>query len=477
MPIQIREGRLFRMPMRTRMPFRYGIATLTELPHIFLQLQVVVDGAEYTGISADHLAPKWFTKNPQTTPAEDISEMLLVIRQALDFAMGMEAETPFALWRMLYDSQAEWGKPQNLAPLLTNFGVSLVERAMLDAFCRAKGKSFATLLRENAFQIVLDSIHPELAGKVPADYLPSAPLPFVFARHTVGMADPLTEAEITEETRLQDGLPQSLEANIHAYGLRHFKLKIGGKAEEDVERLLSVLQVISTNVPNEDWAFSMDGNESYHTANALDYFLKLLAKATLDNKEYHRWFSHLLFIEQPLHRSVALSPNIKGIFTEIGRYFAEWSDVPSLIIDESDGSLTDFPTALELGYDGTSYKNCKGIFKGIANTCLARQRGALLSGEDLSTVGPVSLLQDLAAQSALGIESVERNGHHYFVGLSMFPTEVQHSIITAHPDLYHISPQGFPTLTITRGEIALGTVNSAPFGLAADFEPAGMEAL
>ena len=44
------------------------------------------------------------------------------------------------------------------------------------------------------------------------------------------------------------------------------------------------------------------------------------------------------------------------------------------------------------------------------------------------------VLQDLAAQSALGIESVERNGHHYFAGLSMFPPDVQRQVAQAHPD-------------------------------------------
>ena len=59
-----------------------------------------------------------------------------------------------------------------------------------------------------------------------------------------------------------------------------------------------------------------------------------------------------------------------------------------------------------------------------------------MSGEDLANIGPVALLQDLAVVASLGVRSVERNGHHYFAGLSAFPRAVQQQILTHHGDLY-----------------------------------------
>ena len=41
-----------------------GIATMTRLPHVFVRVQLDVDGQAQWGISADHLPPKWFTKVP-----------------------------------------------------------------------------------------------------------------------------------------------------------------------------------------------------------------------------------------------------------------------------------------------------------------------------------------------------------------------------------------------------------------------------
>ena len=60
------------------------------------------------------------------------------------------------------------------------------------------------------------------------------------------------------------------------------------------------------------------------------------------------------------------------------------------------GELYSLPQALRLGYAGTSHKNCKGVFKGVANACLLAQlrrehpdQRILLSGEDLANIGPV----------------------------------------------------------------------------------------
>jgi hypothetical protein len=58
----------------------------------------------------------------------------------------------------------------------------------------------------------------------------------------------------------------------------------------------------------------------------------------------------------------------------------------------------------------------------------------------------------------LGIEHVERNGHHYYRGLSMWPEDWQNTMLAADGDLYGRHPGGFGTLRI-RGrpvDLALG---------------------
>ena len=73
------------------------------------------------------------------------------------------------------------------------------------------------------------------------------------------------------------------------------------------------------------------------------------------------------------------------------------------------------------------------------------------------------------AEFALGIPHAERNGHHYFAGLSQFPPAIQRAAQAAHADLYEPHADGFPVPRIRAGCTAIGSVIAAPFGLA--FEP------
>ena len=175
--------------------------------------------------------------------------------------------------------------------------------------------------------------------------------------------------------------------------------------------------------------------------------------------------SHLLFVEQPIHRDFALHESVR-------QEIESWESGPPMIIDESDGELDSLRRALELGYRGTSHKNCKGVFKGVANACLLeymRREGTgpwILSGEDLANIGPVALLNDLAVMSSLGVQHVERNGHHYFSGLSVFPRSLQEDICLTHPDLYAWIDSEFASLIIEEGLILAESMLSAPFGCA-----------
>jgi hypothetical protein len=467
MRIRLRQTDLYVLNMHTRMPFRYGIVSMTALPHLFVHCQLEVNGQIHSGIAADGLAPKWFTKDPATSLRSDWEDMLRVIESACALAQEIEsAPTVFDLWQALYQAQERWAQAENIPPLLASFGVSLVERAMIEAVCRAQGVNFVTAVRQNLLGIRLDQNHPELANQTPADLLPEQPLRKLIARHTVGLGDPLCEEDIPAAERLDDGLPQSLQACIRAYGLTHFKIKLYGDPEKDRDRLLRIASLLQDEA-TANYAFTLDGNEQYHAVEPLEaLWHSLHQEASLAP-----FLSHLLFVEQPLHRDTALSE-------AVGQALARWPQHPPLLIDESDGQLDSARIAFDRGYIGVSHKNCKGVFKGIANACLIahRQRMApagryLLSGEDLANVGPVALLQDLAAMACLGVSHVERNGHHYFRGLSMLPDEVQTQVLEHHPDLYRRHERGFATLAIQNGTLAVDSIVEAPFGLGFAFDP------
>jgi hypothetical protein len=468
MSIRIVSTDLHILNMRTRIPFRYGITTLTACPHLLCRVQLDVDGTRASGISADHLPPKWFTKNPATPFAADVADMLEVITHACGLARGAAAvETVFDLWERMYHAQAEWGETRSFPPLLSGFGPSLVERAAIEAFCRAAGVTFGDAVRRNLLGVRLGSMHPELRGAHPSDLLPERPLRSIVARHTVGLIDPLVDADIPPADRVTDGLPQSLESCIRAYDLTHFKIKLSGDVGQDRDRLARLADLLDRNVPGRAYAFTLDGNENFHE---LEPFRSLWGSLATD-LSLAPFLSRLIFVEQPLHRDVALLPATTAALNT-------WSDRPPLIIDESDATIDSVRTALDGGYVGTSHKNCKNVFKGAANACLIEHRrrehdgvAFVLSGEDLSNVGPIALLQDLAAVATFGIHHVERNGHHYFPGLSQWPADVQRATLEKHDDLYHPAPRGWPTLKIERGAVAVGSVVEAPFGVGFEVDP------
>jgi hypothetical protein len=468
MSLRVSATELRVLPMHTRMPFHYGIATLTELPHLFVRVAAEIDGASCAGVAADGLAPKWFTKNPATSAAHDIAEMLRVIAAACMFAREAgAAPTVFALWQRVYAAMQEWGRAQGYPPLLTSLGASLIERALIDAFCRARNITFATAVRENALGIRLGALHPELAGAQPIDLLPPQPLAALTLRHTIGLSDPLADDQIAPDQRVDDGLPQSLAACVRTYGLTYFKIKLRGEIDTDTARLRQIAAVLNREAPS--YRLTLDGNEQFHTVAAF----RELWQALQHDPDLAPLMSRLLFVEQPLHRDVALSAATAGALLD-------WPDRPPIIIDESDGEIASLPLALAAGYAGTSHKNCKGVFKGIANAALIAQRqladparAYMLSGEDLSNVGPVALLHDLAVMATLGITHVERNGHHYFAGLSMFAPELQERVLALHGDLYRRHPRGFAMLHVQDGRIDIGSVVAAPFGLAFPFDTSG----
>ena len=260
MAIKINDVQMHVLNMKTRFPFRYGIASLVALPHLFVRVEADVDGKPSVGLSADGLPPKWFTKNPEAPFDADLDEMLAVIRNAEGLAREAgPADTAFDLWSEIYAGQASWADSTEYPPLLWAFGVSLVERAVIDAVCRASGTDFATAVRNGALGIRLGSIHPELEGKQPSDLLVPEPLGSIRIRHTVGLTDPLTAADIPAEDRLSDGLPQSLEDNIAYYGLTHLKIKLCGDADTDRARLKGIAELMSGRACE----FTLDGNEQY----------------------------------------------------------------------------------------------------------------------------------------------------------------------------------------------------------------------
>ncbi|MFM9844515.1 MAG: mandelate racemase [Dongiaceae bacterium] len=446
----------------SRMPFRYGVVTVRVAPIATLEVTIETERGERSrGYAADFLAYRWFDKRIHKSLVENVADLLCAIRLAVTACLSSgTCCTAFDLWQHCFAELAARGPAHDLNDLTVSFGASMTERAVIDALGRLLGLPVADLVASEALGIELGRLDPDLRDFELHRCLPERPLRSLWVRHTVGLLDPITAADVPAGTAVSDGLPETLEDYLRVDGIRYLKVKVAGRLDEDLARLTAIAVLLSRSTS--PCAVTLDGNEQYKDLGAFAELVDRLrttpALQALDRA--------ILFIEQPLERSVALAPNTAALLEQIGRH-------KPVIIDEADGTLDAFRTAMALGYRGVSHKNCKGIYKSLLNLARTRHRneslGApryFLTAEDLTNLPVVPLQADLASVALLGIPHVERNGHHYFFGLNhLTPTE-QATALDKHADLYSLLGEA-AVLHIRDGRIAIGSIQVAGMGFAA----------
>ena len=453
MRFSIKEISFFEREVRLRMPFRFGVVTLTAAPQAFVRVQIVLENKEASeGAAAELLAPKWFDKNPALSNEDNFEQLRASMRTARAAYLDAGSNTAF-------------GHSRPTVGLVENFGPALLDRALLDALCRGLGISFYEAIRTNLPAMAFSGL--DMGG-----FLKSLkPAAQIAARHTVGLVDPITSLD--NKTPVKDGLPETLEEVIARYGHRWFKLKVGGDAKADVDRLSAIAGVLDRI--DEPYHASLDGNEQYEDVEGV----LALWRAVRAEPRLQRLAASVAFIEQPIKRQNALrfipAPSARVLASaeeqfdmtrerirqiEAQALMKQLAAEKPVIIDESDDALDAFPRAKELGYRGVSSKTCKGIYKSLINAarCAAWGKGYFMSGEDLTIQAGLALQQDLALVSILGLTHVERNGHHYVNGMAELPTMEQELFFREHPDLYERS-HGAVRLYIDKGMIRMKSLD------------------
>jgi hypothetical protein len=445
---------IYERDVKLRMPFRFGVVTLTEAPQAFVRARIRLEnGKEAEGGSAELLAPKWFDKDPALTNEQNFDQLRASLSQAREAYLASGENTAFGHSIDVYGPQIAIAATQGLNSLVACYGPALIDRAVLDALCRALGISFYEAIRKNTVGLTAPGWQADLMDFDMDEFLAGLkPRQTIAARHTVGLVDPIS----SQEKKIDDGLPETLEEVIARYGHRWFKLKVGGDIAADVERLSAIASVLDQI--SEPYQATLDGNEQFSD---VDEVVELWGRIRREPR-LKRLASSIVFIEQPIKRSQALSGDISLL--------AE--DKP-VIIDESDDSLEAFPRARRLGYTGVSSKTCKGIYKSLLNAARCRlwnmEEGSnryFMSGEDLTIQAGIALQQDLALVSMLGLTHVERNGHHYVNGMAGLPQEEQQAFLKSHEDLYEHS-HGAVRVRIVNGDLQIRSLGVPGYASAA----------
>lgn len=429
MKLQALESRLYLRRVRTRLPFRYGKAEVLGQPYLHLRLRC---GPDLTGVSAAALPPLWFDKRAGRTHEDDIRDLQRSVTIAAELYQAAPADTVFGLHGRCEREARARATAEGQNELTAGFGVALLDAALTDAACRLAGRTFHQGLREGLFGT------PEAWAR----QIPEQPLARIDVRHTVGLSDPITADDGGPDP--QDGLPRTLEEVVRAHGIRWYKIKVTSQLEATLERLRRIESVLPAGA-----RVTLDGNEQFATMDAaLDFVRRLASEPALKNL-----LERTAWIEQPVERGAALEDAVAGPLRELSR-------LKPVIIDESDGTDHAVDRALALGYAGISAKNCKGVWRTLHSFISARERGAVLSSEDLMNIPVVPLHQDLCVAAALGITHSERNGHHYIRAFEYFSAQEREKAQREFPSLY--GPNG---LRIQNGALDLREINATGFGV------------
>jgi len=449
--VRVREIELYERPVKLRLPFRFGVVTLTECPQAFARVRIEsADGKAHWGAAAEMMAPKWFDKNLDLSNEDNFDQLRAVLRLARDGYLSDAAPaSAFGHFARNHEAHMQAAAAQGFNPLLASYGPALLDRAILDALCHAHHASFYSAIRANLPGI--GDERPEFAKVGIERFLKLLqPAGSIEARHTVGLVDAITAADLQQ--RVDDGLPETLEEVVRTYGHRYFKLKVSGRVDSDLGRLEAIASVLGRR--DAPYFVTLDGNEQFESAEGVAE----LVGGIRSSAKLARLWKAILFIEQPIARKLALDTELHA--AELGK---------PVIVDESDGELDSFVRARERGYSGISSKTCKGLYKSLLNAarCAAwnKEEGMgryFMSAEDLTTQAGLSVQQDLALVNLLGIGHVERNGHHYVNGMAALPKGEQEAFLKAHPDLY-TSSHGAVRLRISEGRIQIGSLDGVGF--------------
>jgi len=436
---------VYERPMLLRLPFQFGDVVVNETTEAYLQVEIENGGKTHTGYSAQAMIPRWFDKRLALNSEQTVEELRETLRKTATAAVGMQgfvAEISAQVRELVYQLM-----PQNTPRLAAGFGPAMLEKALIDALCLALGCNFFQGVREDVFGLAKlcpnDLTPPVLSG-----HLQSVTEKYSMRiRHTVGYDAPLSRADIINNPN--DGLPVSLEDVIEQTKVSAFKIKLKGNAQADIARLKKIAISLAGL---KTYQLTIDANEQY----TADEFQSFLESFNADSA-LTRIRLATLFIEQPFAREVALTG--EGLLVP--------SDIP-IIIDESDDCDESFVTAFDLGWSGTSVKSCKGVLRALLNFARVKEiqaKGgfAILSGEDLTCQPGLCWQQDTLMAAAVGVQHVERNGHHFAGGMQGAPAAEISAAMREHSDIYKLVSNK-PTLNIVDGQVNFASLNSLGFG-------------
>jgi len=261
------------------------------------------------------------------------------------------------------------------------------------------------------------------AGRYPGDYLAVDPQTKLRAWHSVGVSDPLTQADAvgTEPT---DGYPVFLADWIARDGLKCLKIKLrGNDYDTDYSRIVRCGHI---GIPGGVEWLTTDFN---CTVGATDYVTGMLDQLM---NEHPRLYGMLLYVEQPFPYD--LEAHKIDVHSVAAR--------KPLYMDESAHDWRLIRLGRELGWTGVALKTCKTQTGAILSACWAREHGMGLMVQDLTNPMLAQIPHLQLAAHAGTIMGLESNAMQFYPEASSYEA-------TVHPGAYRRTHGSLDTSTLS----------------------------
>ncbi len=394
-----------------RTPMKFGGRVVTDVVLLNVTVEVeTCDGRRGTGCGSMPMGNVWAWPSSNVSNDQTLAAMIALGERLVEAARGYRGVGhPLDIVRELSsgcDSLAkqvvsELQLTEPMPRLSQLVSASPLDAAIHDAYGKTLGASAFDLLgKDYAGADLAGSLTEEFAGEYLDRYTLRQPKARMALYHLVGALDPLTERDI--QTRLDDGLPETLGEWIAADGLTHLKIKLAGDdLDWDIDRVASVERVAGEAQAARGctlWHYSLDFNERCPNVEyVLDFLAKLRQRssAALDRVQY---------VEQPTHRDLRANPENR---------MHRAAEIKPVVIDESLVDLTSLLLAKEQGYSGVALKACKGQTEALLMGAAAQKYGMFLCIQDLTCPGASFLHSASLAARIPTVAAIEGNGRQY----------------------------------------------------------------
>lgn len=420
---------LYFLPIKTRMPLKFGPEITTEVTCARVRLRVRdASGREADGWGETPLSVQWVWPSALSYESRHqvLKQFCLDLAKAwADFSVtGHPIEVGHAFTRdvlpglleTVNQSRAAAGlEPMPwLAALVCS---SAFDLALHDAYgiCQSV-PVYETYSDEymnadlSAYLTPAEGSSVSFAGRYPLEFLVDPRPRSLPAWHLVGGKDPIDPSELTG-AEPDDGYPVLLRDWIARDGLTCLKVKLRGDDPAwDYDRFVRVGRIgVEQGV---DW-LTADFN---CTVNDPEYVNTILDRLV---REHPRLYGMILYVEQPF--PYELETHRIDVHSVSAR--------KPLFMDESAHDWHLIKLGRSLGWTGVALKTCKTQTGALLSLCWAKAHGMTLMVQDLSNPMLAQIPHVLLAAHAGTIMGVESNGMQYYPDAST-PEAY------AHPGLY-----------------------------------------